>query len=262
VQDVKHFWPLNEGDDRVPIITKYSDVKEGIMANVSKSLSGEVGILARFLDRSVGGDASLKGQKSDDDVYHIEKLETINFFPKPKYLSDCVELSDVKDYLEGSNYTLPVYLITGLKIAWGTTIEMTRGREIGANASIDATVPGGVVDVNVQANVAIDRKSALSTKHTEPADFVLGIQMMKLYHRNKFLSRKGTILKSTLETQRAILVDDDDVEDSEDEADKFSIIDLDDGDMQGTKHEIGTGVDGKDVVWIIPSDSVYPTPPS
>lgn len=128
VQDLKHFWPLNEDDDRVPIHKRYSDVKEGITASVSKSLDAEVGILARILDRSVGGDASLKSQKSDNDVYHISKLETVYFFPKRKYLSDCVELPNVKDHLEGSNYTEPVYLNTGLKIAWETSIEMTQER--------------------------------------------------------------------------------------------------------------------------------------
>ncbi|KAN0067436.1 hypothetical protein V8E54_014526 [Elaphomyces granulatus] len=204
VQDIKDFRPINEADDRVPIIKKHSDVKKGITANVSKSLSGEVGILARFLDRSVGGDASLKGQKSDDDMYYIEKLEIIYFFPDRKYLSDCVELSNVKDYLEGSNYTLPVYLITGLKIAWGTTynIEMTRGR------GIDAT----------------------TAKHTKPADFVLGIQTMKLYHRKPSPKSKPKF--------QCIIFEDDDVEDSEDEEDKFVIADLDDGDMQGLEYKV------------------------
>ncbi|OXV09922.1 hypothetical protein Egran_02315 [Elaphomyces granulatus] len=231
VQDIKDFRPINKDHDRVPIIKKHSDVKEGITANVSKSLSGEAGILARILNRSVGG-KSLKGQKSDDDVYYIEKLETVYFFPNRKYLSDCAKLSDVKDYLEERNYTLP----------------MTQGREIDANAKIDATVPGGTVDVDVQANIAIDRKSALSTKHTKPADFVLGIQTMKLYHRKPSLKSKSKF--------QCIIFDDDDVEDSEDEEDKFVIADLDDGDMQGLEYKVETGVDGKDVVWIIPSDTV------
>ena len=95
--------------------------------------TGEVGILARILG-SVGGDASLKRQKWNNGVYHIKRLETVYFFPKQKYLSECVKLSDAKDYLEGSNYKQPVYLINGLKIAWGTTIEMMRGREIDAGA--------------------------------------------------------------------------------------------------------------------------------
>jgi hypothetical protein len=253
VQDIKHFWPLNEGNDRVSIPKKYSDVKESITASVSKSLSGEVGILARILDRSVVGDANFKGKKSDDDVYHIQKLETVYFFPKRKYLSDCVELSDVKDYLEGSNYTQPVYLITGLKIAWASTIEMTRGREFDANAKFDANFPGSGVDINVGANIAIENKSAMSTNHSNPADFVLGIQVIKLYH-SRYPFKKPT-MKNKLEFRGAILVDDSGVEDSEDE-NKFWIADLDDEDMHGMEHKVETGVDGKDVIWIIPSDIV------
>ena len=252
VQDIKHFCPLNEGDDRVPVIDKYSDVKEGITESVSKPFTGEVGILARILG-SVGGDASVKRQKWNNDVYHIKRLETVYFFPKQKYLSDCVKLSDVKDYLEGSNYKQPVYLITGLKIARGITIEMTRGREIEAGAKISATVPGGAVDLNI----AISKKSAMSTKHTELADFVLGIQVIKLYHiASQSIFSKEPILKSKLESGRAVLVDDDVVEDSDEDENEIYIADLDDGDMQGMEPQVETGVDGKDVVWIIPSDMV------
>jgi hypothetical protein len=126
---------------------------------------------------------------------------------------------------------------------------MTRGREIDANAKIDATVLGGAVDVDVQASVAIDRKSASPTKHTKPANFVLGIQTMKLYY-----SKPSP--KSKSESQYMIIMDDDDVEDSEDEEVKFVIADLDDGDMQGMEYKVETGVDGTDVAWIIPSDTV------
>jgi len=58
-----------------------------------------------------------------------------------------------------------------------------------------------------------------------------------------------------LESRGAVLVDDDDVEESEDE-NRFYIADLDDEDMQGMEREVETGVDGKDVVWIIPPDTV------
>jgi len=245
VEDIKHFLPLNEGDDRVPIENRYSDVKEGVTTSVNKSLSGEIGILARIVGWCVGGGARLKGRRSDDNVYHIQKLETVYFFPKQKYLSDCARLPDVQDYLKG-DYTQPVYLIVGLKIAWGATIKMARGREIGADAKTDVTAPG----VTFGPNIAIDRTSAMSTEHTKPANFVLGIRVMKLYQ-----SEKEPILKGKLESRGAVLVDDDDVEESEDE-NRFYIADLDDEDMQGMEREVETGVDGKDVVWIIPPDTV------
>jgi hypothetical protein len=254
VQDLERFWPLNEVDDRVPITKEYLDVKEDITAAVSKSLGGEIGILAKVLDRSVGGDASLKGKKSDDDVYHIQKLETINFFPNRKYLSTCIELFDVKDYLEGTNYTEPVYLITGMKVVRAATIEMTRGREVDANATIGATVPGGAVDVNVGANVAIERASTMSTTHTKPADFVLGIQVIKLYH-STFPFWKERSLKNTLVSRGAMLVDNDDMQDDEDE-DKFLIGCLDDEDMYGLERMIAVEGDGTSVTWIIPQGTV------
>lgn len=255
VQDLERFWPVTESGDRVPITKEYSDVKEDITATVSTSLGGEISVLAKVLDRSVGGDASLKGKKSDDDVYHIQKLETVNFFPNRKYLSACIELLDVKDYLEGTNYTEPVYLITGLKVVRGATIEMTRGREVDGSAKIGATVPGGAVDVNVGANVAIESASAMSTTFNKPADFVLGIQVLKLYH-SAFPFWKERSLKSRLVSEGAMLVDDDDDAQASEEEDKFLIAGLDDEDLHGMERMPAAEADDTSVTWIVPQGTV------
>ncbi|KAF3926581.1 hypothetical protein AA313_de0204985 [Arthrobotrys entomopaga] len=260
LEDIKHFWPVNNAN-RVPISKSYYDSKENIRASITNSYSfgGEVGILARILDRSIGGDSNLKGKKVDDDVYHIQKLETVYFFPNKKYLSDCLELPDVKDHLSVTHME-PVYLITGLKIARGATIEMKRGRYVDATPKPDLTVSGNgrlasqlfdtegnAVDISVGSNATVDSISVISVQHAAPADFVLGIQVMKLYH-SKSLFRKDLKLKSKLQGRGATLVDDD-IEEGEEE-NTFIVADLDDDDMQGTRHVVGTDSYGVETVWV------------
>lgn len=103
-----------------------------ILSGLKTSLGGEARILATLLDRSIGGDASLKGQKKDEDVFYIRKLETAYFHPPRSFVIRCLQLPDVKDYNDMANDKIPLYLITGLKIAWGETISMARGRDFEA----------------------------------------------------------------------------------------------------------------------------------
>src|SRR3954467_3794920 len=89
VDDIKQFYPINQGaTNRVPIPEgqRYTDIKEDVTASLKTSLSGEASILAKILDRSIGGEASLKGQTKDEDVFTIQKLETVYFHPQPGYL--------------------------------------------------------------------------------------------------------------------------------------------------------------------------------
>jgi hypothetical protein len=252
VDDIKLFTALNQGDDRVAIPEgeKYSGSKEGIKASVSKSTSAEIGILARVLHGSIGGDADLKGKRNDEDEYNIERLETLYFLPRPSYLSECMKLADVQDYLKGSNCKEPVYLITGLKIAWGATITMVRGRDVEAGGSIGGKAPAGPVELTLDTHARATGNSEMTTTNTKPADFVVGIQVLKLQYERKPFSKEQTLRKK-LVAKGAVLVDDDEsVDESSDDVDKnFIVIPLNDEDMEGMRRE---DVDG--ATWILPSE--------
>jgi hypothetical protein len=257
LEDLKIFWPINKGSDRVPISKdeRYSNQIEGVKASLKKNKSGELGILAKVFDRSIGGDASLKGQKHDEDVYTIQKLETVNFFPGKAYISKCLKLADVNDTLEGSNYEEPVYLITGLKIAWGATVTMTRGQNFDASGRIGAQAPAGTVDLALEAKAKAASDSTLTTSHTKPADFILGIQVIKIWHKKKLLSSKRS-MQDKLETKGATLVDDDGPKETEenDAEDDFVIGEVEQSDLQDGFGKAEPEVDGNDGdVWYIPS---------
>jgi hypothetical protein len=248
VEDIKHFLPLNQGPNRVDIAKgeRYTDTKEGISASVSKSTSGEASLLAKVLDHSIGGEASLKGERSNEDVYTIAKLVTHNFFPSKKYISDSLKLPVVLEYLVDTKYEEPVYLITGVKLAIGATVGITRGAELEGGVGASVKTQTGPIDVDVEAKAKASGKSAVSMTHTKPADFVIGIQVLKLYHAKKGLFSKERVLrKPGLETRGAVLVDDDDAPAQA----NFVVAALDEKDMQGTKR-----VDVEGVAWFVSAD--------
>ncbi|EXA53631.1 hypothetical protein FOVG_01374 [Fusarium oxysporum f. sp. pisi HDV247] len=256
VEDIKHYYPINQGTSNsvpIPGEQRYSDTKEDINVSIKTSCSGEASILAKVLDRSIGGEASLKGQKRDEDVYRIRKLETVYFYPHRSYINQCLQLSDVKDYLEMGDNEEPVYLITGLKIAWGATISTERGRSHEGNAGAGVTVLAGPVDVGVEARVGVAGDSAMSSSFGKPADFVLGIQVQKIYHKKKFWSGERTLTVERV-VKRAVLVDNDELEKDDDAeaGDNFVIADMDDAELEGLVPWVGQDSKGQHETWLLP----------
>ena len=235
VEDLQ-FYPINQGAARVPIPEgqRYADVKEDITVSLERSLRGEVNILARVLDSSIGGDASLKGQRNEENVYRIQKLQTEYFHPQPSYVKQCLQLEDIKDYIRMTNYKAPVYLIRGLKIAWGATISTERGREFVGRAGVGIRVPGGLVDAQVGRDTAVSSASGMVSSFGKPANFVLGIQVLKLYHKRAFFIGEPSLATKRV-VRNAVLMDNEPVlEDEDDEVDEaFTIADLDDSDVEG-----------------------------
>ncbi|KAK2601745.1 hypothetical protein QQS21_004733 [Conoideocrella luteorostrata] len=116
VEDLVQYFPINQGSANpvpIPDGQRYTDVKQDVVANPKDSVSGEGSILAKALGRSIGGDASLKGKRMNEDVYSIKKLETIYFSSRPSYISKCLQLQDIKDYNETADSKEHMYLITG-----------------------------------------------------------------------------------------------------------------------------------------------------
>ncbi|KAI3322338.1 hypothetical protein HD806DRAFT_122426 [Xylariaceae sp. AK1471] len=256
VEDIKQFYPINQGiDNRVPIpdLQRYSDAKEDINASLKTSHSGEASILAKVLDRSIGGEMSLKGQKSDEDVYKIQKLETVYFYPQRSYINKCLQLSDVKDYLDMGSNEEPVYLITGLKIAWGATISTRHDQGHEGTAGAGVSIQSGPVDAEFGAKAAVTRESTMSSSFDKPADFVLGIRVQKIYHKKKFWTGEQALTIEKV-AKGAVLVDNDEPEEIEDAEteDNFVIADVDNAELDGLVPLVGQDSQGKEETWLLP----------
>lgn len=237
VADLETCYPINQGSSpssRVPIPEgqRYADSKGDVRAAVKASAGAEASVLARVLDRSVGGDASLKGQRSDEDVYTLRALDTEYFYPTPGYIRQCLRLRDVREYSEMADHKAPVYLITGLKIARGATVATDRSRELEGNAEAGIQVPVEPVDVQVKASAGVSKGSGVVSSFGEPADFVLAVQAQKIYYKRRFGFGEPTLATKRV-VKNAVLVDDDDVPVEEDDAETdFDFADLDGEEVQ------------------------------
>ncbi|CAG9990476.1 unnamed protein product [Clonostachys byssicola] len=177
--------PLNQGEIQrvaIPSTEKYTDHKGGFTATRKNLVRGERGLWAKFMAlQGVGGEASLSTEQNDSDIYEFGSVETEFFYPTAKYISDCLNLSDVEDYLNGSRYKKPVYLVTGVKFAEGVAVRLEKKMNVQGKLELGAHIPGGLgIHIGPKAEGKLEDEPLYV--FTESSDIVVGIQCLKIYH--------------------------------------------------------------------------------
>ncbi|KAM3083980.1 hypothetical protein ACMFMF_001338 [Clarireedia jacksonii] len=204
VEDDKMFVPINKG------------ASNRINTKLKKSSSIDARIFAKICDHRYGGDASLERQTKN--VYTIGKLETRYFYPQLDYIKHCLRLEAVREYNEMTEYKKPVYLVTGLKIAWGVTISKEDDRNFFCKFFGKASSP------------------------EESADFVLAIQVLKIHHKRRPLGHCSYHLATAF---RPVLRENED----------FTIAELD-NEVEGLVPCTGSTINGEDETWLLAADAV------
>jgi len=144
-------------------------------------LSGRVGIWASFLAPllGVGADLALDSKRDSDEVYKCARLETRYFLPDETYISRSLLDPVVKAYT-AKFWQKSVYMVTGVKIAHGGTVETSRGEGFGAEVKVglDGTPSG--VPVGGGPEVKGERTKRITVKFGGSDDFILGYQLIKI----------------------------------------------------------------------------------
>lgn len=218
-----------------------------------KSQSG--GVFASFLDVvGVGPEVELRQAKAKSDIYNAERLVTQYFNPNRKYIEEVLNDPDVKDELTGPNRRSKLYLISGLKIAYGATraIEMMNKRgihfQVAINPAAIAGAPGVPTSIGPKTDVSSSTKEKLSGGKL---DFVFGIQVRELRYKKGRVEHEKYDKGALYGQQPAKESDDDDTED-----DAIDLADVEVGELSTTepegssKHNVGSG-EGEDDVQVI-----------
>ncbi|KAL7894262.1 hypothetical protein HDV63DRAFT_383892 [Trichoderma sp. SZMC 28014] len=205
--------PLNHGKDkdgnakRIAIDNDdiYLDHKGGFVATRYRLKSGELGLWAKCVGvDGLGGEASISGKRSENDTYKFDSVDTEYFCPTPSYISQCMELSDVKEYTEVTKYKKAVYLVTGLKVAKGATVRLESGNEIKGKLEVGLNNPS-LAPVQLGPRVGGSVEGNLVDDFKESSDIVVGIQCLKIYYHSSIFSA-GKQLKAIVYTDDATFI--------------------------------------------------------
>ncbi|KAK7216485.1 hypothetical protein V2G26_004488 [Clonostachys chloroleuca] len=211
VKEIDKFRVLNAGSARVHIPESdwYSDVKPDIQVSVNSSSNYDTNILAQFLDRSLGGNIGLQRVKNNSESFNVQKLETVFFDHTEEYILKCRELPDIQTYLQIHDYQVPIYLITGLKFAWGATRSVARDQDSGQETGAGVTLGPEALNLEVKGEASRTKNASFTADTKTPRDFIVGIRVEKFYHKKGWFFFGERTPHNKPETARAVFLDGD-----------------------------------------------------
>ncbi|KAL2843366.1 hypothetical protein BJY01DRAFT_248655 [Aspergillus pseudoustus] len=155
------------------------------------SHSGLVGLWAKFLEFvGLTATANFSWSSSDDNVYDFREMLAEFVDPTPDFIKRSMSHSRVKEYIEMSEFRKPIYIITGVRIATGATVAMSRARERKGQfrAGADGKSSGVPASGGPEARYDMQRREELS--FTSESSFVFAYRLRKVYYRKEKLKNK------------------------------------------------------------------------
>lgn len=142
---------------------------------------GRVGLWASFLAPilGVGADIATSASRDSNDVYKCDELETRYFAPEDTYIGSCLCSPATKAYTD-SHWWKSIYMITGLKIAYGATMETTKEIGYGTEGKIGADGTPAGVPVGGGPEAKYEQKKKHSVKFGASEGFVIAYQLLRI----------------------------------------------------------------------------------
>ncbi|UPK95689.1 hypothetical protein LCI18_006624 [Fusarium solani-melongenae] len=158
--------------------------KKTVQYTKEKLRRGKFSILTKFLSvLGFGIDIGAEIDRSDEETFVFDTLETTQFIPTSSYVQTCVEGKNVRDFLERSKYRKPVYIITGLKVVTGAQANTIKSRSMGGavGVEVDATIwTGGAVPIGGGPGVEGEVGNKVSTTWEGSSDFVFAFRVSEV----------------------------------------------------------------------------------
>jgi hypothetical protein len=205
------------------------------------------GIFANFLQLlGAGGEIGGAVDRTHTDVYAADRMLTEEFFPDKQYLAQSLQDDGVRDMFVGPGRKSKVYMITGLKIAYGATkaMEMMKRRGVHAQIGVDVSTVG-VISLGPKVNVSSNTAEKLGAGKS---DFLFGFKLRRLRYK------KGVMTDEAFDRGAQYGLGQEDEDDQEAEildVDDFDIEDVENGPAEEFRMESKEIQDGGEEVRIM-----------
>lgn len=187
---------------------------------------GSFGLFASFMSAfGVGGDLSgnLKSGRSLD--IDVDRLQTVMFDPSAEYLEETLNSPKNLAYLRDQRFKRSLYLVTGVKTAYGAKLTRSRSEQRGGEAKlgISPNVPG----LEIGPTASYSQTGKVTETVQGPTDFVFAYRLNKLHYsrtRSKYVQQKFT--SGALYSDEVDLEDEDEAEEkaAESEGEEFAEV--------------------------------------
>ncbi|KAL7911732.1 hypothetical protein GGI35DRAFT_297162 [Trichoderma velutinum] len=148
--------------------------------NVNMKRGGRIGIWASFL-QTIGlrGEATIGDSRQHSEQWAFEKLQTISFAPKLAYITKCIEDDGVQNFLQinKSHFgTSKLYMITGIKVAYGASSVMQYAKKKG----IALRVGAGLTENHVGPEISKNSDVGVSQSQGGADPFVFAFRLRRI----------------------------------------------------------------------------------
>ena len=241
--------PLNPGENRIPVpedaLRHHSYT--AWQGDETREKSNSIGIYGSFLIfLGAGGDLDVTVKSGKSYERNFDELITDFFEPSVEYLVESLKTGPVKDFVFRTTFKKDLYMLTGVKIAYGARMKsgVSRSHDVSAKLGISGTVFGapGVGEGGPKFSTASDSKDNISFGKSSP--FVFAYRLRKIHYSR----RKKEFLQSDF-SKHAMYADETSVEETE-----GNVTGADDG--PGTIYVSGVTQEdvGSDELGIEPAD--------
>ncbi|ENH72262.1 hypothetical protein FOC1_g10004499 [Fusarium oxysporum f. sp. cubense race 1] len=156
------------------------DSKTGFTRTLKELRSVEASIWAKIFNlQGLGGTFNFLNKRTDDESLTVEEIQTRYFSPTEEYMTKSLELPDVASFVTVTQKKLPVYMVTGLKVAIGAKLSRVESKTKNVKAEIGASDPQGMVSAGGTGGYTSEDTSAMGFDGSTP--FVLGIRVRKIW---------------------------------------------------------------------------------
>lgn len=142
----------------------------------------EGSIWAWILDsEGPGGKLTFLRSRADDETLRVDSLLTRYFSPAEEYMKKALETPGVATFARLTQMKVPIYMVTGLKVAVGAKLSKAQTRSTQASAEAAVTGPHTNASSGAKAAYADDHSAVAGFDGSKP--FVLGIRVRKIWWR-------------------------------------------------------------------------------
>ena len=167
-------------------IAIYSTTNENWYAEKGASSNTKIGIYAKFIDivTGIGADASISRDKSTVNKYEFSRVETHFFVPSEEFVQEMMANPKVKEFLVKKKFRENVYMITGIKTAFGAKVTKTKTK--GRGGAFKGGFDGSAALVPVEAGPDINFSTkGNETSGFEGGDFVFAYRLKEIAYRKR-----------------------------------------------------------------------------
>lgn len=215
-----------------------------------KTGEGKAGIWAQFLDGvGIGGEISGSRESVDTATYKFDELLTKTIAPDLPWVKKMFKVEEIQDSIKSSRFRANLYMITGIKIAKGAEIAMSKIAAKGGKLQfgIDTTPAGVPLKFGPDISSSSTAGQIMSEKH--PKEFIFAYRLREITYTRKKAEDQKEVSKGDLYGAGEKKSREKEEEDfSKDEAvfDMYSSQDVD-GEIWELETKEAVDVDGKKV---------------